>query len=152
MAPVRRMRSRRTKRRNVRRRYTKRRVGGKPSLFKSRKGSPDLSESLRPKSDMTDRSPSPELTELAQRTMEVGALEAKVRELDETNMGMARVIKSQSAVIEQQKKLIEGLKTKVSSLETELSSLKKQRDDDEFADYLGDDDEKHLTDVTDPIV
>ena len=57
MAPVRRMRSRRTKRRNVRRRYTKRRVGGKPL----RRRSPDLTESLRPQSDMTARPPSPEL-------------------------------------------------------------------------------------------
>jgi len=151
MAPVRRMRSRRTKRRtkrrNVRRRYTKRRVGGKPL----RRRSTELTESLRSQSDTTARSPSPELTELAQRTMEVGALEAKVSELDETNMGMARVIKSQSDVIEKQNKLIEELKTKVSSLETELSSLKKQMDDDDYTALVGDD-EEHLTDVTDPIV
>ena len=116
-----------------------------------RRRSPVLTESLLPQSDTTARSPSPELTELAQRTMEVGALEEKVSELDETNMGMARVIKSQSDVIEQQKKVIDALRTKVSSLETEISSLKKQMDDDEFADYF-DDNEEHLTDVTDPNV
>ena len=171
MAPVRRMRSRRTKRRNVRRRYTKRRVGGKPS----HKISPDeLTESLRPQSDMTARPPSPELIELAQRTMEVGKLEAKVGELDTANMGMAKVIKTQSVVIEQQNKLIEALrtkvssqsvvieqqntlidelKTKVSSLETELSSLKNQMVDDEFDDLFDDDGKEHVTDVThDPIV